>query len=104
MCDTHHETLTKRINLAIDMEACTVTSSIEGIIESSGESIRSPVDDSPHKVRIQVPHGIEFDTADIINGRTNAKTAVKLELNESYGHLYNMHSTYRGPAHNLQSE
>jgi len=103
MCDTHHEVLDKRIDLDVDMEKFTVRCSIDGVVESSAEPIRSRVDGSPHRVRIQVPHGIEFDTAEIINGKTTTKAAVKLELNDTYGQLYMMNFTHRGPAHNLQT-
>jgi len=103
MCDTHHEVLRKRINLNIDMEARTASCSIDGVLEASGEPIRSRVDGSPHRVRIQVPHGIEFDTAEIVNGRTRSECAVKLDLSDSYGQLCDLHLTHRGPAHNLQA-
>lgn len=103
MCDTHHETLVKRIDLDIDMEARTARCHIEGVLETSGEPIRSRVDGSPHRVRIQVPHGIEFDTAEIVNGRTRSHSAVKLDLNDSYGQLCELHLTHRGPSHNLQT-
>lgn len=103
MCETHHETLVRRIDLEIDMKAFTARCHIDGILESSAEPIRSRVDGSPHRVRIQVPHGIEFDTAEIVNGRTRSEGAVKLNLNDSYGQLCELHLTHRGPAHNLRT-
>jgi hypothetical protein len=102
MCDTHHETLVRRIDLDIDMDTRTAKCLVEGVLQSSGEPIRSRVDGSPHRVRIQVPHGIEFDTAEIVNGRTRTECAVKLDLNDSYGQLCDLHLTHRGPAHNQQ--
>ena len=63
MCDTHHEVLRERIDVDIDMDARTARCSIKGVLEASGEPIRSPLNGSPHRVRIQVPHGIEFETA-----------------------------------------
>lgn len=103
MCDTHHDILRERIDLDIDMDTRTARCSIKGVLDASGEPIRSPLNGSPHRVRIQVPHGIEFDTAEIINGRTRSECAVKLNLNDSYGQLCDLHLTNRGPAHNLQA-
>jgi hypothetical protein len=103
MCDTHHETLVRRIDFDLDMEQLTARCHIDGVLESSAEPIRSPLDGSPHRVRIQVPHGIEFDTAEIVNGRTNTQGPVKLDLNDTYGQICELHLTHRGPAHNLQA-
>jgi hypothetical protein len=102
MCDTHHELLVKRIDLDIDMSAFTAKCHIDGVLESTGEPIRSPVDGSPHRVRIQVPHGIEFETAEIINASIRTQGPVKLDFKDSYGQLNNLHQTCRGPAHNMQ--
>ncbi len=102
MCDTHHETLVRRIEVATDLEAGTASCSIEGVLESTAEPIRSPVDGSSHRVRIQVPNGIEFETADIINASTTTHGAVPLTMKDSYGQLCELHHTYRGPSHNLQ--
>jgi len=103
MCDTHHETLVRPIDLAVDMDTRTASCRIEGVLESSAEPIKGRVDGSPHRVQIRVPHGIEFDTAEIVNARTQASAAVSLELQDSYGQLCELHLTNRGPAHNLKT-
>ena len=102
MCDTHHDPLERHIDFDIDIDAGTARCRIEGVLESSGEPIRSPVDGSAHRVRIQVPNGIEFESADIINASTRTQAAVKLDLVDSYGQLNEIHHSHRGPAHNLQ--
>jgi len=105
MCDIHHETLIRRIDFDVDMDTRTVRCNIDGVLNSSAEPIRSRVDGSPHRVRIQVPHGIEFDTAEIIDGRTKTLDAVpvQLSLDGTYGQLNELHLTHRGPAHNLHA-
>ncbi len=102
MCDTVHETLIKRIDFDVDMDAYTARCNIEGVMESSAEPIKSQVDGSPHRVRIQVPHGIEFDTAEIVDGTTRTHGPIQLNLDGSYGQLCDLRLTHRGPEHNLQ--
>jgi hypothetical protein len=39
-----------------------------------------------HRVRIQLPNGIEFDTAEIGSGTTKTTASIPLDLKEIYGH------------------
>jgi len=100
MSDTIHETIVRRINYQVDVEARTASVSIDGIVESSAESIKSPVDGSEHRVKIQIPHGIEFETAEIVNATTRATGAVKLDLDGTYGQICMIRHTNEGPAYN----
>jgi hypothetical protein len=90
----------RRINYQVDVEARTASVSIDGIVESSAESIKSPLDGSEHRVKIQIPHGIEFETAEIVNATTRATGAVKLDLDGTYGQICLIRHTNEGPAYN----
>ena len=87
----------------VDLEARTASCRIEGLLESSAESIKSPVDGSPHRVKIQIPHGIEFETAEIVDARTRSTGDIELELDGTYGQICLIQHTHEGPAHNLRS-
>jgi hypothetical protein len=100
MSDTIHETLIRRIDYAVDMEARTASVHIEGLLDSNAESIKSPLDGSAHQVRIQIPHGIEFETAEIVNSKTLASGPIKLDLDGTYGQLCHIKHTNEGPAYN----
>jgi hypothetical protein len=100
MSDTIHETIVRRINYEVDMEARTASVKIDGILESSAESIKSPVDGSSHQVRIQIPHGIEFETAEIVDAKTKATGAIQLDLDGTYGQICLIQHTHQGPAYN----
>jgi hypothetical protein len=80
-----HETLFKPITFEIDIAARTARALIPGVLESSGEPIRSPVDGNPHRIRIDLPNGIEFEIAEIGSASTRASGAFALELKNSYG-------------------
>jgi hypothetical protein len=101
MSDTIHETIVRRINYEVNMEERTARVHIDGILESSAESIKSAIDGSPHRVKIQIPHGIEFETAEIVNATSKSTGAIQLELNGTYGQICMIRHTQSGPVHNL---
>jgi hypothetical protein len=103
MSDTIHDTLVKRIDYQVDMDGRTASCKIEGVLESFAESIRSPVDGSAHRVKIQIPHGIEFETAEIVDAKTKSTGAIKLDLDGTYGQICHIHHTHEGPAYNRKS-
>ncbi|MGI9302923.1 MAG: DUF1326 domain-containing protein [Gammaproteobacteria bacterium] len=87
MSDTVHETLFKPIDFDVDIEARTARAVIPDVLESTGSPIRPPHSDGEHRVRIDIPHGIEFEFAEIgsATSLTGAESAVKLDLKDSYG-------------------
>lgn len=85
MSETVHEPLTKPIEFEVDREARTARVKIPDILESSGRPIRSPATGDEHRVRIQIPNGIEFEVAEIGSGTTQARAAIHLDLKDSYG-------------------
>jgi hypothetical protein len=101
MSDTIHETIVRRINYEVDVAARTASVHIDGLLESSAESIKSPVDGSEHRVKIQIPHGIEFETAEIVNATTRVTGAIQMQLDETYGQICKIEHTQEGPAYNL---
>ncbi len=85
MSDTVHEPLFKPIEFEVDLEARTARVNIPGVLESTGRPIASPVSGDEHRVRIEIPNGIEFEQAEIGNASTKATGAIELDLTDSYG-------------------
>ncbi len=85
MSDKHHPTLFKQIELEIDVDARKAKASVSGILESAGRPIKSPATGQDHRVRIDMPNGIEFAIAEIGSASSTVKAAITLELNDSYG-------------------
>ncbi|HSM40322.1 MAG TPA: DUF1326 domain-containing protein [Afifellaceae bacterium] len=85
MTDTVHETLYRPIHFEVDIDARTARVSIPGVLDSTGYPIRSPHGGDEHRVRIDIPGGIEFELAEIGKGTTKAVGAIKLDLADSYG-------------------
>ena len=85
MCDTVHPTLYTSIDFEADIEARTARVSIPGLLESTGRPIRSPHGDEEHRVRIDIPGGIEFELAEIGSASTTATGEIVLNLDDTYG-------------------
>lgn len=85
MSSTVHEPVFKPIEFDVDIDKRTARVSIPGVLQSVGRPIRSPVTGEEHRVRIDIPNGIEFAIAEIGSATTTASGAIELDLNDSYG-------------------
>jgi hypothetical protein len=88
MSSTVHPPIFKPIEFEVKIEARTARVRIPGILESTGRPIRSPATGAEHRVRIDIPDGIEFEIAEI--GSATTKTLVSsiiLDLSDTYGQL-----------------
>ena len=85
MCSKVHPTLYKPIDYQVDIEARSARVAIPGLLEASGRPIRAPHGGGEHRVRIDIPGGIEFELAEIGSASTKATGAINLDLNDSYG-------------------
>jgi hypothetical protein len=99
MSDTVHPVLFKPIDYEVDIDARTARVSIPGVLESTGSPIRSPVSGKPHRVRINIPDGIEFETAEIGSATTRCTGAIKLDLRNTYGQFNHLRHSGRGVVH-----
>ena len=100
MSDTVHEPLFRPIAFSADIEGRVGSVSIPGVIDGRAEPIRSPVNGEPHRVRIDLPHGIEFSVAEIANGNTTAEGTIRLDLKNSYAQFNRLKHTGRGLVRN----
>jgi hypothetical protein len=80
-----HEPVFKLIEFEVDIEQRRARVVIPGVLESSGRPIRSPATGDEHRVRIDIPNGIEFELAEIGSATTKASGAIALQLNDTYG-------------------
>jgi hypothetical protein len=85
MSSTVHEPVFKPIEFEVDIGQRRARVVIPGVLESSGRPIRSPATGDEHRVRIDIPNGIEFEIAEIGSATTKASGAITLELNDTYG-------------------
>lgn len=101
MCDTIHDTLFKPIDFEVDIEARTARAVIPGALESTGSPIRPPHGEGEHRVRIDIPNGIEFEFAEIGSATTTTgrESAIALDLKDSYGQFNVLRHSGSGVVH-----
>lgn len=86
MSDTHHPTVYAPIELSVDIGARKASASIPGILTTTGKPIVSPATGAEHRVRIDIPGGIEFDIAEIGSGSSTVSgPVIAFDLANSYG-------------------
>ncbi|WP_201285612.1 DUF1326 domain-containing protein [Chelativorans xinjiangense] len=96
MSSTVHEPIFKPIDFEVDHEKRTARATIPGILETSGRPIISPATGEEHRVRIDIPAGIEFEIAEIGSASTKATGPIALDLKDSYGQFNMLHHTGKG--------
>jgi hypothetical protein len=87
MSSTVHPPLFKRFEFDADIERRKARVIIPGVLESTARPIQSPSTGAEHRVRISLPHGIEFDLAEIASGTTKTTASIALDLQDSYFHF-----------------
>jgi hypothetical protein len=75
MWSTVHSPIFARIEFEADIEKRRARVAIPGVLTSVGQPIVSPVTGAEHRVRIDIPNGIEFEQAEI--GSASTKGAAK---------------------------
>ena len=99
MSSTVHEPIFKPIDFEVDIERRTARVSIPTLLESTGRPILSPATGEQHRVRIDIPNGIEFEIAEIGSASTKATGLIALDLNDSYGQFNIVRHSGTGVVH-----
>ncbi len=99
MSPTRHPPLFETIELEVDVPARTAHARVPGLLESRGRPILSPVDGSPHRIRIDLPHGMEFEIAEIGSASTTASTTISQVFTDTYGQFNTFRITGNGFDH-----
>lgn len=98
MSRTIHPLLRKPIHYEVDLEARTARVSIPGVLESVGRPIKGATGQE-HRVRIEIPDGIEFERAEIGSATTTGQGAISLDLKDTYGQFNRLRHSGRGVVH-----
>ena len=85
MSTTVYPTIFKPIELEVNIYHRTSRIVIPGVLDATGRPIRSPATGAEHRVRIDLPNGIEFETAEIGSATTKTTASIALDLKDTYG-------------------
>jgi hypothetical protein len=91
-----HDTIYASIDLSIDVDARTAHVKIGELVESVGAPIISSFNGEPTRSGISLPNGFEYSYAEMGNGNSTVKAAIKLDLKDSYGQFNVLHLTQDG--------
>ena len=90
------EPLSKSIDLAIDVENRTGHITVPDVFKTKGEPIRNAVTGAIERARIDLPHGFEYEIAEMGSASTNATGEIKLNFENSYGQFAELHISHKG--------
>ncbi len=85
------------IDYDVDVDARRGKVSVEGVFDLTGEPIRNPVSGQEHRARIDLPHGFEYEIAEIGSASSRSRGNIALELKNSYAQFARLHMNGKGP-------
>ncbi|OGA59947.1 MAG: hypothetical protein A3G81_25920 [Betaproteobacteria bacterium RIFCSPLOWO2_12_FULL_65_14] len=85
------------IQFDVDIDARRGTVRAEGVFELQGEPIRNPVTGLEHRARIDLPHGFEYEVAEIGSASSRSRGNIAIELKDSYAQFARLHLNNKGP-------
>ena len=87
MTSTFLPTVSKPIDLKIDVESREATVHVPGLVDEVVGPLRNAVSGQPHRARINLPMGFEFTEAEVALGKAKVTGDIPLDFNETHAHL-----------------
>ena len=85
------------IDIDVDIDARQGKVRAEGVFDIKGEPIRNPVTGAEHRARIDLPHGFEYELAEIGSASSKSRGNLAFELKDSYAQFARLHLSNKGP-------
>jgi hypothetical protein len=92
-----YEPIFTDIEFDVDVEARRGKVRAKGVFEMSAEPIRNPVTGKEHRARIDLPHGFEYEIAEIGSASSRSSGNIPIELKNSYAQFAHLHLNNKGP-------
>ena len=90
------EPIVTTIDYEVDVDARRGRVRAAGVFELEGRPIRNPVSGQEHRARIDLPHGFEYELAEVGSASSRSQGAIALELKDSYAQFARLHLNNRG--------
>jgi hypothetical protein len=94
-----HDPVFAAIDFEMDVDGRTARLVVPGLIEARGEPIRNAVTGEEHRARINLPHGFEYDIAEIGRGWAETQGPLRVSLADSHAQFAQLHITESGVVH-----
>lgn len=85
------------IEYEVDVDARRGKVSVDGVFDLTGEPIRNPISGQEHRARIDLPHGFEYELAEIGSASSRSRGNIALDLKNSYAQFARLHMNGKGP-------
>ncbi|MBB2919959.1 DUF1326 domain-containing protein [Cupriavidus alkaliphilus] len=85
-----------KIDFEADVDARRGRIHVEGVFDTVAEPIRNLVTGDEHRVRIDLPHGFEYELAEIGSGTSRSQGNIALDLNGTYAQFARLHMNNKG--------
>ncbi|MDB5525105.1 MAG: hypothetical protein JWM58_2868, partial [Rhizobium sp.] len=91
------ETLSKPIDIEVDIDARKGHVRVADVFNLEAEPIRNPVTGAEHRARINLPHGFEYRVAEMASGKTETFGAIALDNNNgTHAHICRVYMNGKG--------
>ncbi|MBA5776625.1 DUF1326 domain-containing protein [Stappia sp. F7233] len=94
--ETVYDPVFAPIAFEVDVEGRRGRYKVANVVDSTGQPIRNPVTGAEHRVRIDLPHGFEYEIAEVGSGSSTAKGPVAFTLENSYAQFAHLHLNNHG--------
>lgn len=91
-----HDPIFAPIEFEVDVDARRGRVRVEGALDIKGEPILNPVTGKEHRARIDLPHGFEYEIAEVGSGSSRSQGKVAFELKNSYAQFAHLHWNNKG--------
>jgi hypothetical protein len=69
---------------------------VEGVFDLAAQPIRNPVTGAEHRARIDLPHGFEYELAEVGSATSRSRGKLTVDLKDSYAQFARLHLNNKG--------
>jgi hypothetical protein len=94
--DEVYDPVFAQIEFEVDVDSRRGRVRIKDVLELEGQPIRNPVTGAEHRARIDLPHGFEYELAEIGSATSYSRGKVAIDLKDSYAQFARLHLNNHG--------
>jgi hypothetical protein len=96
MTSTVYDPIFAPIEFDVDVDGRRGKIHVEGVFDVVGEPIKNPVTGMEHRARIDLPHGFEYELAEVGSATSKSRGKIELDLKNSYAQFARLHLNNKG--------
>lgn len=95
-CEQMYEPIFTDVSFKVDVDGRRGEVHVKGVFDLAGEPIRNPVTGEEHRARIDLPHGFEYELAEIGSATSRSRGNLVIDLKNSYAQFAQLHLNNKG--------